>query len=131
MKRTRPLRRRQAARGIAAIEFGILLPIFIFLTLPVIDFARAIQANLILVSLTREGANLASRSSTYTPQDIMVALAVVLQPESKLSDAFVASYLSSVGLATLLSLSAVLLSIKQVREVVRAASRGHAAVVDF
>ncbi|MCY0858028.1 TadE family protein [Cupriavidus sp. D39] len=80
MKRTRPLRRRQAARGIAAIEFGILLPIFIFLTLPVIDFARAIQANLILVNLTREGANLASRSAAYTPQDIMVALAQTTPP---------------------------------------------------
>lgn len=80
MKRTRPLPRRRAARGIASIEFGILLPIFIFLTLPVIDFARAIQANLILVNLTREGANLASRSSAYTPQVIMNTLAQTTPP---------------------------------------------------
>ncbi|WP_020204520.1 MULTISPECIES: TadE family protein [Cupriavidus] len=80
MNRIRPLPRRRAARGIASIEFAILLPIFIFLTLPVIDFARAIQANLILVNLTREGASLASRSASYTPQDIMVALAQTTPP---------------------------------------------------
>ncbi|GJG93708.1 TadE family protein [Cupriavidus pauculus] len=77
----RPLRqtRRGKMRGIAAIEFGILLPIFIFLTLPVIDFARAIQANLILTNLTREGASLASRSSQL-PQTIMDSLAQTTPP---------------------------------------------------
>lgn len=73
----KPLRRH--ARGIATIEFGILLPIFIFLTLPVIDFARAIQANLILINLTREGASLASRSSEL-PQTIMDSLAQTTPP---------------------------------------------------
>lgn len=66
-------------RGIAVIEFAILLPIFIFLTLPVIDFARAIQANLILINLTREGASLASRSSEL-PQTIMDSLAQTTPP---------------------------------------------------
>ncbi|RZT42927.1 TadE family protein [Cupriavidus agavae] len=72
-------RRRQPARGIAVIEFAILLPIFIFMTLPVIDFARAIQANLILINLTREGASLASRSSQL-PQTIMDSLAQTTPP---------------------------------------------------
>lgn len=80
MKPTRPLPSRQAVRGIAAIEFSILLPVLVFLAMPVIDFARAIQANLILVSLTREGANLVSRSSAYTPQDIMNSLAQTTPP---------------------------------------------------
>ncbi|CAG2156819.1 TadE family protein [Cupriavidus numazuensis] len=80
MRPTRPNRYRKAARGVAAVEMGILLPILIFLTLPVIDFARAIQANLILVNLTREGASLASRSSTYTPQAIMNSLAATTPP---------------------------------------------------
>lgn len=77
----RPSRASQCrrARGIAAIEFGILLPVFVFLTLPLIDFARAIQANLILVNLTREGASLASRSP-QTPQTIMNALAQTTPP---------------------------------------------------
>ena len=75
----RVLPARRTMRGIAAIEFGILLPIFIFLTLPVIDFARAIQANLILVNLTREGASLASRTSQL-PQTIMDSLAQTTPP---------------------------------------------------
>lgn len=80
MKPRRLLRHKcRDARGIAAIEFGILLPIFIFLTLPLIDFARAIQANLILVNLTREGASLASRSP-QTPQTIMNSLAQTTPP---------------------------------------------------
>lgn len=70
---------RGTQRGIAVIEFAILMPIFVFLTLPVIDFARAIQANLILVNLTREGASLASRSS-QTPQVIMNSLAQTTPP---------------------------------------------------
>jgi len=70
---------RTAPRGIATIEFAILLPIFIFLTLPVIDFGRAIQANLILVNLTREGASLASRSPQL-PQVIMDSLAQTTPP---------------------------------------------------
>jgi TadE-like protein len=80
--RTQPRRRgakRTRMHGIAVIEFGILLPIFIFLTLPVIDFARAIQANLILTNLTREGASLASRTSQL-PQTIMDSLAQTTPP---------------------------------------------------
>lgn len=71
--------RRDSERGIAVIEFAILLPIFVFLTLPLIDFTRAIQANLILVNLTREGASLASRSP-QTPQVIMNSLAQTTPP---------------------------------------------------
>ncbi|WP_316157576.1 TadE/TadG family type IV pilus assembly protein [Cupriavidus sp. BIC8F] len=80
MKPIRALARRKAAHGIAAIEFGILLPVLIFLTLPVIDFGRAIQANLVLVNLTREGASLASRASNYTPQFIMDSLGDTATP---------------------------------------------------
>lgn len=78
---THPRRHAMRAKmgGIAAIEFGILLPIFVFLTLPVIDFARAIQANLILINLTREGASLASRTSQL-PQTIMDSLAQTTPP---------------------------------------------------
>lgn len=80
MKPIRNCARRGKARGVAAVEMAILLPILVFLTLPVIDFARAIQANLILVNLTREGASLASRTSTYTPQNIMGSLAATTPP---------------------------------------------------
>ena len=55
----RPPRRR--ARGLAAVEFALLLPVLIVLLLALIDIARALQANMILINLSREGANLASR----------------------------------------------------------------------
>ena len=80
MKPHRALPRRKAASGIAAIEMGFLLPILIFLTLPVIDFGRAIQANQILVNLTREGASIASRDPDDTPQYIMDTLSATTPP---------------------------------------------------
>lgn len=54
-----PLRRRAA--GIAAIELALILPVIVVLFLGLVDIARGIQANMILINLSREGANLASR----------------------------------------------------------------------
>jgi hypothetical protein len=54
-----PKRRRGA--GIAAVEFALWLPILVLVFAGVVDIARALQANVILVNLSREGANLASR----------------------------------------------------------------------
>lgn len=68
------------ARGVAVIEFSILMPVLVFLTLPLIDVARAIQASLILTNLTREGASLASRATNYTPQAIMDAVGSTAPP---------------------------------------------------
>ena len=62
MRRTSPIApdsRRD--RGLAAVEFALLLPILLVLLMGVIDIARALQANMILINLSREGANLASR----------------------------------------------------------------------
>jgi len=52
---------RQRSRGIAAVEFALLLPILLVLFLALIDVARALQANMIIINLSREAANLASR----------------------------------------------------------------------
>lgn len=76
-----PYRRRVA--GIAALEFAIVLPLLLLLALPVIDIGRAIQANLILMSLSREGANLASRgpySLKDDSQNIMRSLIATTPP---------------------------------------------------
>jgi len=65
----------KAARGSSLVELAFILPVLLMLALGVIDFARAIQFNNILVAMSREGANLASRSSTtITPQQIIIAL---------------------------------------------------------
>lgn len=58
---------RRASAGMAAVEFAILLPVLLLLVFSLFDLARAIQANLILVNMSREGASLASRTSWCTP----------------------------------------------------------------
>ena len=65
---------RHSVRGGAAVEFLFCLPLLILLLLPVADLARVIQANMILTNISREGANLASRTS-MKPQELMEALA--------------------------------------------------------
>lgn len=77
-----PLTRR-AARGIAAVEFAIVLPLLAVLLFMVVDLSRAIQAKIILLNISREGANLASRSTTDlngSSQTIMNALAASTPP---------------------------------------------------
>lgn len=52
---------RRRAAGLAAVEFALLLPVLVVLLLALIDIARGLQANMILINLSREAANLASR----------------------------------------------------------------------
>lgn len=54
-------RGRRDCLGIAAVEFALLLPLLLLLALPLVDAARALQAQLILTNMAREGANLAAR----------------------------------------------------------------------
>jgi Flp pilus assembly protein TadG len=72
-------RRRQ--RGVAAVEMALLLPLLVAVALPVIDFARNMQAQMILINVSREGANLASRASlTFPMQTIMNSLSTTTPP---------------------------------------------------
>lgn len=66
-------------RGAAAVEFLFCLPLLLMLLIPVVDLARVIQANMVLTNISREGANLASRTSV-SPQDIMASLAATALP---------------------------------------------------
>jgi Flp pilus assembly protein TadG len=59
------MRRRQAANdardhGSVAVEFALLLPILLLIIFGVIDFGRAINAQITLTQAAREGARLAS-----------------------------------------------------------------------
>jgi hypothetical protein len=67
------------ARGQACVELAMILPILVLLVLGVYDFACAMRANNIISNMSREGANLAARSTLAT-QDIMNALALTAQP---------------------------------------------------
>ena len=84
MMRMRPLpSARRAARGIAAVEFAIVLPLLALLLFMVVDLSRAIQAKIILLNISREGANLAARSTadlSGSSQTIMDALAASTPP---------------------------------------------------
>ena len=58
-------RRRHAAsdsrdRGSVAVEFALLLPVLLLLIFGIIDFGRAINAQITLTQAAREGARLAS-----------------------------------------------------------------------
>jgi len=69
--------------GLAAVELALLLPILCILLFGVIDFFRALQANIIMTNIGREGANLVSRGSTGVEtgsQDIIYALMATAPP---------------------------------------------------
>lgn len=65
--------------GQSVVELAIVLPLLLILALGVYDFSRAIQANNIIINMSREGANLVSRSS-IEQQDVMNSLASTAQP---------------------------------------------------
>ncbi len=66
-------------RGVALVEFALVAPVLILLMLGIFDYARAIQANNILVNMSREAGNLAART-TANPQYIMNAVADTADP---------------------------------------------------
>ncbi|WP_298412097.1 TadE family protein [Janthinobacterium sp.] len=83
MRRRSRLLPRRAVRGIAAVEFAIVLPLLALLLFMVVDLSRAIQAKIILLNISREGANLASRATSDlsgSGQSIMNALAASTPP---------------------------------------------------
>lgn len=73
------LRNLGALQGQSLIELALILPVLLLLVFGVIDYARAIQFNNILVNMSREGANLSARTSA-TPQAIIKALNDTAEP---------------------------------------------------
>jgi len=81
IKRFGAVRARRRSAGIVSVEFGLLLPVLVALALPIFDIARNIQAQMILINISREGANLSSRASlTYPMQTIMTSVAATAPP---------------------------------------------------
>lgn len=74
---------RDRQRGIVAVELALMLPILCLLLFGMIDAGRALQANIIMTNIGREGANLVSRGSTGVEtgsQDIIYALMASAPP---------------------------------------------------
>lgn len=73
----KPYPNRKRQRGVAAVEAALLLPLLMLLLFAMIDGARALQANIIMTNIGREGANLVARGSIDLEtgsQDIIYAL---------------------------------------------------------
>jgi Flp pilus assembly protein TadG len=58
--RRRPARRAPRDRGAAAVEFALLLPLLTLLIFGIVDFGRALNAQITLTQAAREGARLAA-----------------------------------------------------------------------
>lgn len=72
-------------RGSATVEFAIVLPFLVLVVISLVDLGRAMQANLILTNISREGANVASRGGqldSRSSQALMNALAATTPPLS-------------------------------------------------
>ncbi len=69
-------------RGAALVELSIILPFLFLMALATFDYARAIHAKNIITNMSREGANLASRSGLdpTKAQYFMSAIANTAQP---------------------------------------------------
>jgi hypothetical protein len=70
-------------RGVAAVELALLMPMLVVLLLCAIDGARALQANIIITNIAREGANILSRSGSDlddSSQDTINALMASAPP---------------------------------------------------
>lgn len=83
MHKHAPVRSRRRSRGIAAVELALVLPVLMLLLFMVADLSRGIQAKIILLNISREGANLSSRSTSDlvgSSQGIMDALAASTPP---------------------------------------------------
>ena len=78
MKRAmNPAPSRRRAAGVAAVEFALWLPLLLLLVVALVDIARGIQANMILINLSREGANLASRGKLQLSENAQVIIGQV------------------------------------------------------
>jgi len=69
----------RSSAGQALVEAALIAPLLVLLVVGVYEFSRAIQANNIIANMSREMANLASRTTT-APADVMSAVALTSQP---------------------------------------------------
>jgi hypothetical protein len=83
--------RRQA--GNSLIEFALSLPVLMILVFGVVDYGRALQFSNVLVSMSREAANLSART-TALPEYIIGSLSLTAQPLDIGSDGMI--YITSI-----------------------------------
>ncbi|GEA59050.1 TadE/TadG family type IV pilus assembly protein [Vibrio comitans] len=67
-------------RGLASVEMTIIVPILMIIMVGIFELTQIIQANNIIISISREGANLISRNTTQTPEQVMNTVASTADP---------------------------------------------------
>ncbi|WP_017632758.1 MULTISPECIES: TadE/TadG family type IV pilus assembly protein [unclassified Vibrio] len=67
--------KKAAQKGFAAIEMTLIAPLFMLLIVAAVDITHLIQANHVIINISREGGNIISRSNTDTPQEVMDIIA--------------------------------------------------------
>jgi len=77
---------RKQRRGVAAVEFAIVLPIFVIMTLGMIELGRAVNIQQTLTNASREGARIAAGSQAEDDATIRAEVKTA-----------VATYLSTAG----------------------------------
>ncbi|CAM4078089.1 TadE/TadG family type IV pilus assembly protein [Vibrio neonatus] len=66
--------------GLASVEMTFIVPILLIIMMGVFELTQVIQANNIIISISREGANLISRNSSQTPEQVMDTIASTSDP---------------------------------------------------
>lgn len=72
--------RRHRHQGLAAVELALLLPLLVLVLAGLIDLARGLQADLVLINLSREAANITARNNSTSMQNAMSAVAASAPP---------------------------------------------------
>jgi Flp pilus assembly protein TadG len=68
MRRLRLLPKFDERRGVAAVEFALVLPVFLAVSLGIIEYGRALMAGNLVTNAAREGCRVAGRSGSTNAQ---------------------------------------------------------------
>ncbi|MGF1741796.1 pilus assembly protein [Vibrio profundum] len=71
---------RVSHKGFAAVEMTLVMPVLFLFIVGIWELTSMIQANTIITNISREGANIVSRASAQTPQDVMAIVALTSSP---------------------------------------------------
>lgn len=71
-------RARWHGKGLAAVEFAMVLPVLLLIFFGIVDLGRAVLTRQILTNLSREAANLASRGTSLA--DTLAAIQISAAP---------------------------------------------------
>jgi Flp pilus assembly protein TadG len=65
---------RWARRGVAAVEFALVAPIFVAFAMGFVEFGRALAVQQMLTNASRAGARVAAKDSTVSVSDVQSAV---------------------------------------------------------